>query len=105
LASTLSVPQVADAGAALWHLQSLLIRGGEAPDVHVSLVASGGQGSIPAVAEVGGSALEELGERSTTVETVDRSGAAPELAGSKRAAPEKGSSGRPVKKSRVRSKM
>jgi hypothetical protein len=29
----------------------------------------------------------------------------PELAGSKRAAPEQGSSGRPAKKSRVRSKM
>jgi hypothetical protein len=45
--------------------------------------------------EVGGSAPEPLGERSATVEAADRSGAAPEL----------GSSGRPAKKSRVRSKM
>jgi hypothetical protein len=57
------------------------------------------------VAEVGGSTPEQLGERSAAVEAVDRSGVAPELAGSKRAAPEKGSSGRPAKKSQVRSKM
>jgi hypothetical protein len=40
-----------------------------------------------------------------TVEAADRRGAAPESAGSKRAAPELGSSGRPTKKSWVRSKM
>jgi hypothetical protein len=39
------------------------------------------------------------------VEAADRSGVAPELTGSKRAAPEQGSSDHPAKKSRVRSKM
>jgi hypothetical protein len=104
-ASAPSAPQEADSGAAPRHLQSLLIRGGGAPDLHVSLVAGGGQGSTPAVVKVGGSAPERLGDRSAAVEVADRSGAAPELTGSKRAAPEKGSSGRPTKKSRVRSKM
>jgi hypothetical protein len=103
--STPSVPQEADSSAASWRLQSLLIRGGGALDVHVSVIAGGGQGSIPATTEAGGSAPEQLGERSTTVEAADRSGAAPELAGSKRAAPKQGSSGCPMKKSRVRSKM
>jgi hypothetical protein len=45
------------------------------------------------------------GERVAAVEVAVWSGAAPELAGSKRAAAEQGSSVRPVKKSRVRSKM
>jgi hypothetical protein len=45
------------------------------------------------------------GECSAAVEVAGRSGAAPELVGSKRAALEQGLSGRPVKKSRVRSKM
>jgi hypothetical protein len=45
------------------------------------------------------------GERVAAVEAADRSGVAPELAGSKRVAPEQGLLGRPVKKPRVRSKM
>jgi hypothetical protein len=57
------------------------------------------------VAEVGGSAPEQPGERSTAIEVASRSGVAPELVGSKHTTPEQGSSGRPVKKSRVRSKM
>jgi hypothetical protein len=57
------------------------------------------------VAEVGRSAPEQSGERSATVEAADQSGAAPESVGTKRVAPEQGSSGRLVKKSWVRSKM
>jgi hypothetical protein len=103
--STLSAPQAVDSGVTLRCLQSLLIRGGGALDVHVSLVAGGGQGPTPAVAEADRSAPERSGERVSAVEAADRSGATPELAGSKCAAPEQGSSGRPAKKSRVRSKM
>jgi hypothetical protein len=55
--------------------------------------------------EAGGSAPKQLGECNTIVEAADRSGVAPELAGSNRVAPEQGSSGRPTKNSRVRSKM
>jgi hypothetical protein len=43
-ASTPSVPPVAEPSAAPRRLQSLLIRGGGAPDVHVSLVTGGGHG-------------------------------------------------------------
>jgi hypothetical protein len=57
------------------------------------------------MAEAGGSAPEWSGERSAAVKAADRSGAASELAGSKCAAPEQGSSSLPVKKSRVHSKM
>jgi hypothetical protein len=57
-ASTPSVPPVAEPSAALRHLQSLLIRGGGAPDVHVSLVAGGGHSPTPAVAEAGEPAPE-----------------------------------------------
>jgi hypothetical protein len=64
-----------------------------------------GPQSNPAVAEAVGSAPEHAGERVVVVEAADRSGTTPELAGSKRAAPEKGSSSRPVKKARVCSKM
>jgi hypothetical protein len=103
-ASTPSAAQAVDSGAAPRHLQSLLIRGGGAPDVHVSLVAGGGQGPTSAIAETGG-ALERSGERIAAVKVADRSRTAPELAGSKRAALEQGSSGRPTKKSRARSKM
>jgi hypothetical protein len=99
-----SAPQEVDSSAALRRLQSLLIRGGGALDVYVSLVAGGGQGPTPAVAEAEGSAPERSGERIASVEAADRRGAAPELAGSKRAAPEQGLSGRPTKKSRVHSK-
>jgi hypothetical protein len=104
-ASTPSTLQAVDSGVAPRRLQSLLIRGGRAPYIHVSLVAGGGQGLTPTVAEAGGSAPERSGERVAAVEAADRRGAAPELAGSKRAAPQQGSSGRPTKKSRVRSKM
>jgi hypothetical protein len=95
--STPSAPQEADSGAAPWRLQSLLIRGGRALDVHVSLVAGGGQGPTPIMAEVRISAPEQSEERNTAVEAADRSGAAPESVGSKRAAPEQGSSDRPMK--------
>jgi hypothetical protein len=104
-ASTQSAPQAAKPGAAPRRLQSLLIRGSRAPDVHVSLVADGGHGQTPTVAEVGGSTPEQAGERVAFAEAADRSGTAPESAGLKRAVPEQGSSGRPVKKARVRSKM
>jgi hypothetical protein len=87
-ASTPSAPPVAEPSAAPRCLQSLLIRGGGAPDVHVSLVAGGGHGSTPAVAEDGGSAPERMGESAAAVEVAARSGVAPEMAGLKRAAPE-----------------
>jgi hypothetical protein len=35
-------------------MQSLLVRGGGAPDVHVSIVAGGGHGPTPAIADTGG---------------------------------------------------
>jgi hypothetical protein len=86
-ASTPSAPQVAESGAAPRHMQSLLIRGGGALDVHVSLIPGGGQGPTPAVAGVKGSAAERTEERVAVVEAADRSGAAPELSGPKRATP------------------
>jgi hypothetical protein len=104
-ASTPSAPQAAESGAAPRRLQLLLIQGGGAPDVHVSLVAGGGQGPTPSVTEARGSAPEQAGERVAAVEAADRSGAAPESLGSKHVTPEKGLSDRPVKKPRVRSKM
>jgi hypothetical protein len=61
-ASTPSAPPVAEPSAAPRHMQSLLIRGGGAPDVHVSLVAGGGHGPTPAIEEAGGSAPERMGE-------------------------------------------
>jgi hypothetical protein len=42
-------------------LQSLLIRGGGAPDVHVPLIASGVHGLTPVVAEARGTAPERMG--------------------------------------------
>jgi hypothetical protein len=104
-ALTPSAPQVVYSGTTPRHLQLLLIRGSGAPDVHISLVVGGGQRPTPAIPDAGGSAPERSGERIAAVEAADRSGAALELAGSKRAAPEQGSSGRPAKKSRVCSKM
>jgi hypothetical protein len=80
----------------------------------VSLVAGGGQAPTPAIAKAGGLAPERAGEHVAAVEAADRSGAAPELVGSrraaleqgsKRAAPKQGLSAPPVKKPRVRSKM
>jgi hypothetical protein len=56
--STPSVAPVAEPNAAPRRLQSLLIRGGGAPDVHVPLITGGGHGLTPAVAEVGGTAPE-----------------------------------------------
>jgi hypothetical protein len=87
LASTPSAPQAVESGIASRRLQSLLIRGGGAPDVHVSLITGGGQGPTTAVAEAGGSAPERTGECVAPVEAADRSGAAPEQC-SQRAAPE-----------------
>jgi hypothetical protein len=60
-ASTPSVLPAVEPSAAPRHLQSLLIRGGGAPDVHVSLVTGGGHGPTLAVAEAGGSAPEWAG--------------------------------------------
>jgi hypothetical protein len=71
----------------------------------VSLITGGGHGTTPVVAKAKGSAPKQAGERVAVVKAADRSGKASELAGSKRAAPELGSSGRLVKKARVRSKM
>jgi hypothetical protein len=113
-ASTPSALPVAEPSAAPRRLQLLLIRGGGAPDVHVSLIASGGHGPTPAVAEARGTTSEHMGESVAAVEAAGRSGAAPETAGprravpeqgSKRAAPEQGTSDRLVKKARVHSKM
>jgi hypothetical protein len=99
-----SAPPVVEPSAAPRCLQSLLIRVGGAAYVYVSLVVGGGHDPSPAIAEVGESAPEHVGERAAAA-AGDQSGAAPESAGSKRTAPEQGSSGRPVKKSQVRSKM
>jgi hypothetical protein len=55
-ASTPSAPPVAEPSAAPRCLQSLSIRDGGAPDVHVSLVVGGGHGPTPAIVEAGGSA-------------------------------------------------
>jgi hypothetical protein len=105
---------VAEPSSAPRRLQSLLIRGGGAPTVHVSLVAGGGHGPTPAIAGAGGTTPERTGESIATIEAAGRSGAAPETAGlrraapelgSKQAAPDQGSSDRPVKKARVCSKM
>jgi hypothetical protein len=52
--STPSAPRAAELSAAPRRLQSLLIRGSGAPDVHVSLVAGGDHSPTPAVAEAGG---------------------------------------------------
>jgi hypothetical protein len=114
LASVPSAPAAAEPSAAPRRLQSLLIRGGEAPDIHVPLATGGGHGPNLAAAEAGGTTLEQMGENVATVEAAGRSGEAPETTdsrravpeqGSKRAAPEQGMSDRPVKKARVRSKM
>jgi hypothetical protein len=112
--TTPSVPLVAEPSAAPRSLQSLLIQGGGAPDVHMSLVAGVGQGPAPITAEAGGIAPERMGESVAATEAAGRSGAVPETAclrcaapeqGSKHTAPEQGPSDRPMKKARVRSKM
>jgi hypothetical protein len=61
LGTTPSMPPVAETSAAPRCLQSLLIRGGEALDVHMSLIAGGGQGPAPITAEAGGIAPECMG--------------------------------------------
>jgi hypothetical protein len=45
---------VAEPSVAPRRLQSLLIRGGGPPDVHVPLITGGGHGPTPAVAEAEG---------------------------------------------------
>jgi hypothetical protein len=57
----LSAPPVAEPSDAPRRLQSLLIRGDGAPDVHVSLIAGGGHGPTPAIAEVGEQPLSARG--------------------------------------------
>jgi hypothetical protein len=59
--STPSVVPTEEPSAAPRRLQSLLIRGGGAPDVHVPLVAGGGHGPSPAMAEAGGQPPSEWG--------------------------------------------
>jgi hypothetical protein len=86
--STPSTPPVAEPSATPRRLQSLLIRGGGAPDVHVSLVTGGGHGPTLTTTEAGGSVLERMGESAAAVEAAGQSGAAPKTAGPKRAAPE-----------------
>jgi hypothetical protein len=68
--STPNTPPVAEPSTAPWRLQSLLIRGGGALDVHVSLVAGGGHGPTPVVVKDGGSVPERAGESAAAVETV-----------------------------------
>jgi hypothetical protein len=103
-----STLEEADSGAASRCLQSLIIRGGEALYVQVSLPASGGQGPTSIMAEVGRIAPEMPGERSTAIVLAGKSGPAPESAerqgpasesvGAKRAVLEHGSSDRPAKR-------
>jgi hypothetical protein len=66
-----STPPAVEPSAASRRLQSLLIQGGGAPDVHVSLVVGEGHDQTPAVAEAGGSAPKRAGERVILVETTD----------------------------------
>jgi hypothetical protein len=89
--STPSAVPVAEPIAAPWRLQSLLIRGGGAPDVHVPLIAGGSHGPSPAAAEAGGTALEQMGENVAAVEAAVQRRDAPKTADSSRAVPEKGS--------------
>jgi hypothetical protein len=88
--------------------------GRRSPGCLVSLVTSGGHGPNPAVAEAEGTSPEHMGESVAAVEAAGRSEVAPETTGPRRAVPEQGSkcatpeqgtSDRPVKKARVRSKM
>jgi hypothetical protein len=114
-ASTLSAPQGAISSTAPQRLQSLVIRGGGAPDVHVSLYAGRGQGPASDVAEVERTKPKPLRAHNTALEPVGRSGPAPESAerrgpafesvGAKRTAPEQGLSDRPVKRACVCSRM
>jgi hypothetical protein len=94
-ASTPSAPQAVDSSAAPRRLQSLLIRGGGAPDIHVSLVAGGGHGPTPVIAEVGGSGPERSEECIAAIEAADRSGAAPRVGGLQACSPRAGLNGPP----------
>jgi hypothetical protein len=87
-ASTPSAPPTVEPSAAPRRLQSLLIRGGGVPNVHVPLVAGGGHSPSPAVAEVGGTAPERMGENVAAVVAADQSGEAPETTASRHAVPE-----------------
>jgi hypothetical protein len=88
LASTSSAAPVVEPSAAPRHLQSLLIRGGGAPDVHVLLIACGGHGPTPSVAEAGGTAPERMGENVAAADAAGRSGEMLETMGSRRVVPE-----------------
>jgi hypothetical protein len=67
-----SAPLVVEPSAAPWRLQLLLIKGGGAPDVHMSLVA--GESHSPAPATVGArvSTPERMGESAATAEAAAR---------------------------------
>jgi hypothetical protein len=68
--TTPSAVPVAEPSAAPRRLQSLLIRGGGALDVHVPLIAGGSHGPSPAVAEAGGTAPERMGKNVAVVAVV-----------------------------------
>jgi hypothetical protein len=68
--TTPSAVPVAEPSAAPRRLQSLLIRGGGALDVHVPLIAGGSHGPSPAVAEAGGTAPERMGKNVAVVAAV-----------------------------------
>jgi hypothetical protein len=86
--STPSVVPVTEPSAAPRRLQSLLIRGGGAPDVHVPLIVGGGHGPSLAIAEAGGTTHERMGENVAVVEAADRSREAPETVDSSCVVPE-----------------
>jgi hypothetical protein len=88
LMSTPSAVPVAELSATPWRLQSFLIRGGGAPDVHVPLITGGGHGPTPTIVEAGGTTPERVGENVAAIEAVDRSREAPEMADSSHAVPE-----------------
>jgi hypothetical protein len=71
-ALTLSAPQEADPGAAPRRFQSLIIRGGGALDVQVSLTAGRGQGPSLSAAEVRRTIPEQPGAHSATLLTDKR---------------------------------
>jgi hypothetical protein len=88
---TPSAVQVAEPSAAPLCLQLLLIRGGGAPDVHVPLIAGGGHGPSPSIAEAGGTTPSEWGGNVAAAEAAVRSREALETADLSRAVPEQGS--------------
>jgi hypothetical protein len=91
--STPSAAPVAEPSSAQRCLQSLLIWGGGAPDFHVPLIAGGGHGPTPAIAEAGGTAPERMGESVATVEatkTVDSRRVVPEQVKDRYGEPERG---------------